>query len=272
MGLIDYITEHSNIDEYYSFCRMIAKFLKFQGDRNFKKVNVLSEFEKMVNIDDKKFFQSVIKKENKNYDERYSFVSLNYGNYIRPFFKSGKYLDIGCGTGKKTEIVGRNLGLNKCDIYGCDINSWSNFSGERNNENINYSRIKDKLPYENEQFTLVSFFMVLHHVKYLDFIINEAKRVLKKGGILVIREHDCISKVYGKIIDCEHYLYSYLNDLKHDHTKNKIYGSYRSMQDWNSYLKSKGFKLLILNYDYYEGKPEISATRTFRGIFQKEIN
>jgi|LauGreDrversion4_2_1035121.scaffolds.fasta_scaffold1564446_1 ubiquinone/menaquinone biosynthesis C-methylase UbiE len=46
--------------------------------------------------------------------------------------------------------------------------------------------------------------MLLHHVHDVGHVIREAHRVLRSGGVLVIREHDCNPQDYAVVIDVIH--------------------------------------------------------------------
>lgn len=65
------------------------------------------------------------------------------------------------------------------------------FQGVRKipNENINFLRVicnAEKLPFKNEIFDVIFFRSMLHHALSLDKLLNEASRVLKKEGSLIV--------------------------------------------------------------------------------------
>ncbi len=49
--------------------------------------------------------------------------------------------------------------------------------------------------------------MVMHHTEKKDEMIKEAYRVLKKGGILYVRDHDALREGDKILIDIEHILW-----------------------------------------------------------------
>ena len=55
---------------------------------------------------------------------------------------------------------------------------------------IKYFQITDSLPFEADSIGLITALMVLHHIKDPAPTIAEFFRVLKPGGIVIVREHD----------------------------------------------------------------------------------
>lgn len=48
--------------------------------------------------------------------------------------------------------------------------------------------ISGKINFENERYDLITCFGTLHHIPNVSFVLSELFRILKKGGILLIRE------------------------------------------------------------------------------------
>lgn len=101
-----------------------------------------------------------------------------------PKNKKIKILDAGCGTGRNI------IFLNKYgNVFGFDISSEAiKYCRLRGLKNIKRASI-DKIPYKSNSFDLVTCFDVLGQieVKNIKNAINEFRRVLKPGGILLVR-------------------------------------------------------------------------------------
>lgn len=112
-------------------------------------------------------------------------------------------LDFGCGDGKLTYNIGNILNLNSENINGCDVRDISN-------EKITFKKITETgtLPYENNYFSVIFISVVLHHIIDNKPILSEIYRILKPGGYLVIKEHDCKNELFSKYLDIIHGLYA----------------------------------------------------------------
>ncbi len=102
--------------------------------------------------------------------------------------------DLGCGFGSLSMIVGRSLGFG--EVYGVDIDEGR--IGEANGHGLHATRCnieKQPLPFPNEYFELVTSFGALEHIKLLDSVIIEARRVLRPSGCLLVSSPNLASWV-----------------------------------------------------------------------------
>lgn len=105
-------------------------------------------------------------------------------NSIIPLsYRKGKILDIGCGW---FPYFLTHTNFN--EKYGIDP---SLDLKSVKNKKINLSTqdvTAKKLPFQKDYFNVVTMLAVFEHIDYdrLDFVLFETKRVLKKGGILII--------------------------------------------------------------------------------------
>lgn len=99
-------------------------------------------------------------------------------------------LELGCGTGEAEENLHRQF----IRTVGVDLSR--GMISEAKNKNIQNCEFTLsnalKLPFRDNNFDLVFSFCLFHHLQPADWILalKEAKRVLTKGGILVICEHN----------------------------------------------------------------------------------
>ena len=99
--------------------------------------------------------------------------------YIRTNLKHGKALDVGCGYGG---FLSRLTALG-WDATGLDINPPSSKSGH---QRIVQGQIENA-PFENNSFSLITLWWVLEHSTDPLKAMSEVKRMLKKGGVVLIR-------------------------------------------------------------------------------------
>lgn len=96
-----------------------------------------------------------------------------------PFSRRKKVLDIACGTG----LLGKTFSNN---VYGFDLNMQAVHVAKKNGIHAIKHDVEKKWPYPNNFFDIVIASHIIEHVINPDHLIEEARRVLKKGGIFII--------------------------------------------------------------------------------------
>jgi ubiquinone/menaquinone biosynthesis C-methylase UbiE len=112
--------------------------------------------------------------------------------------KGDKVLDVGCGNGSLLFEISR-----KTDVktFGVDISPKMIEVCRQKYENINFETTTgEKLPFDNNTFDLLTICCVLHHLNNPQNFFNEAYRVLKSGGILIVGE-PCFPLFIRKIMN-----------------------------------------------------------------------
>lgn len=104
--------------------------------------------------------------------------------------KSGdKILEVGCGDGFYLHLLS-NLEIKKLELVGVDFNPMALASAKKNlaGKKVTLKRadLMKKIPFKNESFNKVIMSEVLEHLPDDVKGLKEVKRVLKKGGILVL--------------------------------------------------------------------------------------
>jgi len=99
--------------------------------------------------------------------------------------KENKILDVGCGTGSNLKLLSKYG-----SVYGVDASEHAiKYASSLNIAELKQGGI-ESLPYDDNSFDMVFCIEVIYHdwVKNKDKALSELYRVLKKDGILVIRE------------------------------------------------------------------------------------
>ena len=124
-------------------------------------------------------------------EEKKEYIALSTKSYDRLFAELSKYLgqtkqkikviDLGCGTGSLT----KKLSVLDSEVYGCDISSKCIESANKLYPDINFS-VQDieNLSFVDNFFDVAIFSGVLHHFDNFNKPLMEAKRILKKGGLI----------------------------------------------------------------------------------------
>lgn len=174
---------------------------------------------------------------------RVQYLENIYATYCIPKYKSSVYLDIGCGDMSITSSMGAMVHADK--IYGVDVTQPKSVP-----DGIIFNHLKDTsidddyvLPFSNNNFTIVSAMMSLHHIQNIEPCLEEIKRVIAPGGYLIIREHDCISYELSVVIDLMHAAYAMIfADPTEIDDFRKHFSRYETHQAMLSRISKHGFK------------------------------
>jgi len=141
------------------------------------------------------YFTQVIRRLEKIY--RYHLLNYEVNKVLRHTeLKSGKVLDIGCGTGDRLEVF-RRRGF---DVYGVEVSSSARYAREHLNLNVVEGNLF-KAHYPDNFFDIATMYNVLEHLHRPKEMLQEVNRIVKKDGFLVIQVPNTDSlqfKRYGK--------------------------------------------------------------------------
>lgn len=184
-------------------------------------------------------------------------------------------LDIGCAEGAITVMVGKYMKLDPQQVHGCDIENITDDNPYQHQ--FTFTHLADsnsyRLPYKNDSYHAVLAMMSLHHVPNKKAMLREIYRVLKPGGVLIIREHHCISKGLSMVLDVIHGFYSmvwanpremdnfddYYANYTHSSSLTKMLKHYNLKEKYNNHLTDypKFYRGKIINpLSYYYGAYE----------------
>ena len=256
-----------NIDSYMQLLSLLTKekddyIIYTKIKKMLKNYNKQNENKKEININ--KCDRDVIQAES---------VVAEIKNNINNLNKLDNYLDIGCGDCIKTFYIGKLLGLESKHIYGADIGQWYGYSNKtREHDSINFIKIEPNkaLTIKDNTFSLVSAYMMLHHVENLELMITELYRIIKHDGYLIIIEHDAISNIDKMLCDIEHSLFAFMYENAKENFLQTYYATYYDKDEWNILFLKNGFKYIASNF-IFDATVNITPTRTFYSIYQKII-
>ena len=267
---------------------MINKIYKFLNNENkyfIKEIilsntmTILDKFEQIINIIRPIVKELRIEKD----DERQDYIVSKILKYIGN--KNGRvFIDIGGGNGNILNKISISLSKDDPNIikdnYICveTKTDWIE-SYDFSNKNIIYKFWDNKKINIPDKIADIILCMVsLHHIKD-DILINvfdEIHRIIKPGGLIMIKEHDCIDNY--DIIEWEHNLYHILDmallDKELDTVAyfNKSISNFKSADTWKNIIIKKGFKWLDRTNRFLDG-PFIddikNVSRLYWDIFYK---
>ena len=224
--------------------------------------------------------KNIITKENKFKCNKWvygiQYVSLIYLNLIRLNkikldTKNIKYLDICCGSGKKTELFQKNLHLQKENTYCTDIETWGPYKN-KNKIPFQFKLILDgKLDYDDNFFDLTTCILSLHHIKDLNNFIKEILRITKPGGYFILIEHSVVTDYDRIFINIQHLLFTVLYDNRMNYLENPDFIYCYSMYEWNYIMMKHNFILKREESLSFDTQFSFKYDNIFYGIFQKKI-
>ena len=142
----------------------------------------------------------IISRAIKNANKIKSIIPKNINLYNKDIF-----VDIGCGDGSITSELSKIYKFKK--TIGVDVENW--FDTYTNKDKHIEMVITDgkTINIKDNSVDVILCNHVLHHIEHLDDMLDELARIIKKDGILIIKEHNCYYKELSYVIDIYHALY-----------------------------------------------------------------
>lgn len=186
----------------------------------------------------------------KEYDSWYDKNKFAFLSEVKAIKKvlpaKGKGLEIGVGTGRFAEALGIDVGIDNSKKM-IEI-------AKQRGLNVKYAKA-EKLPFENAEFDYVLIVVTLCFVENPEKVIKEAKRVLKKGGRIIlgiVDKNSFLGKFYKKK---KSIFYKYVRFFSPDEIKNL--------------LASKGFKEFLFYQTIFNLPEEIAHLQKSERHFGK---
>ena len=102
--------------------------------------------------------------------------------FVRSLPASGAVLDLGCGDGRLTAELGA------ARVTGADVSEVALARARRRLPGAELALLRpdEPLPFEDSSFDLVLCAETLEHVRDVQLLLSEARRVLRPGGMLAV--------------------------------------------------------------------------------------
>jgi ubiquinone/menaquinone biosynthesis C-methylase UbiE len=184
------------------------------------------------------------------------------GNQARSKSEQGFFpktlLDFGGDKGGVASKLATVYNIPPGEAIVSDVPEWYGHKRERMFSNVTFQTLYSHyLPFSDGQFDVVLSLMVLHHISQVDISCKELRRVLKPGGLLFLREHDCENEDESRLIDIEHSLFELVLSSKSKQETIEYLANYdaeyRPLKTWTKMLSKAGFKELDLKYESPDG-------------------
>gem|GEM_PF-1367815 len=146
--------------------------------------SIAKEMERYYKTADK-YYERLKSHHEEAYQEYASFIN----RYVS---KQTRILDIACGIGLSTFMLGRFAGeVTGVDISPLGIQTAKGKYGQRN-VNFTCASVLD-LPFPDQEYDVVSTFLAVEHFHNLPQALSEMVRVTKKGGLIIILSPNLLS-------------------------------------------------------------------------------
>lgn len=185
---------------------------------------------------------------------------------------ASRILDFGGGDGSFIYALARRLNLSKEQAIRVDIPEYEDYivDGGRGNihQYIDWKEVGEYeiLPFPDHSIDVVTMMQVLHHVLNKDFVLKEISRILKPGGILYVKEHNCENVEDSVIVDIEHSLFDLVR-------KGFSIGKLTQVNKYISYyINSRVLEETLSRFGFtrsFNKEVKDSLTRVYHSIFVK---
>jgi len=167
-----------------------------------------------------------------HYKYRLNRRTFEVKNIIEKYLNERKIscLDIGTADGLMLSKLNRFFNFEK--VIGIDMSKELIETNKDKNINLQLGNAEE-LKFEDESFNLIIACAVIEHVDNPSKMLSECRRVLKKGGILILTSPN---QIYDKLVS----LSGYIKDEEHVETMN--------LKKMKQYLKKNKFKIIFSKY------------------------
>jgi len=133
--------------------------------------------------------------------------------YTTYFNSTGKCLDLGCGIGQYSkQLIKYGYDVTSADISDIALNKVKDF-----NENVVKLDMRDKLPFQNNEFDLVFANLSIHYFPDEDTrkLMIEIKRILKEDGLFIgsVNGIEGLKVIGNETKEIEYHFYEYKDKL-----------------------------------------------------------
>jgi ubiquinone/menaquinone biosynthesis C-methylase UbiE len=215
-------------------------------------------------------------------DAKHEWIANNIYDLIQKYGinDNGHIVDIGGGEGNILSTFNKTYNISKNDLICVEQqNVWDEqYNYTKNTNYFNYIFWDNKIIDIPDKSVDICIIMVtMHHMtdNILQNLFINLNRVLKDNGIVIIKEHDCMSNHTANIINWEHHLYHILMSSNDDLTYDKLssyvdnfVGNYKSRTYYDNMFTKNGF-IIVDELDRSFNEPIIKDLKNVTKLYWK---
>lgn len=130
----------------------------------------------------------------KSYDEHKYYIFKVYDIIKKLNKKYGfkKSLDVGCADGSFSKKLKDDFGF---EVFGLDISEGAVKLANKKDVIAKTHNLEKRLPFQDDAFDLIIACEIIEHLYDTDFFLSELRRILRKGGIIILTTPNLVSLV-----------------------------------------------------------------------------
>ena len=163
--------------------------------------------------------------------------------------------------------------LPKKTIYCVDLENWFHYKEKREAKRCNFNVLEPRkvLEFKNNYLDIVSMFHVMHHMKESELIfrLKDINRILRKGGYLIIGEHDLLKVNDFCLADIEHGLFEVAIKKKPKYFYENHFTRYYNWINLDILLQQLNFKIVKWSNFNADAQGNYLPTRSWIAVYKK---
>jgi len=257
--------------KFDSLDNMIHKIFKFAS--NYDKqtiktyINACLQNDELLQSNMNKIYYIIAKYTYQKDENRQDFIVSKIVSFIQsinPTILNDRLrvADIGGGNGNVLSSLNDIVKGDKSQFICVESKDWIE-TYPYDNSNITYTFWDNNTVNIADESCDIVFCMVsLHHMtdETIANTLQEIHRILKKGGLLMIKEHDCHSVQVNNMILWEHHLYHLLDcvydnrPFNYEHYYNNSIYNFKSKRGWQALIESQSFQHTCSQNRFLDGE------------------
>jgi SAM-dependent methyltransferase len=233
-------------------------------------------------------FPLVAQNQKQREEDDKSFIGKKLADYLKyklrvPF---NSMIDVGGGNGNLLHYFATHYHIPKQQLVCVEsVNEWAEPYQYTHNDTITYELWDSASPWltagngtaGNGTMDVATCMVSLHHMPdpILNLAVQQTHDALKSGGILCIKEHNCVNADDAMVIDWEHHLF-HISDMGRSLSEDEVNAylcgyidNFKPATEFNKLMSSHGFVKIEMLNRFFERAPDPNPSNLYWGVYRK---